>query len=87
MSPLGLLALLFALVTFGGGAVVYLYDLLEARMAGAPATGGGGKARRGARLRRLTPARSGRLPRGVVVTVRAGSAPVERAGRGEPVAR
>ncbi len=75
MSPIGLLALLFGVVALGGSAVVYLYDLLEARLL---APGGGGReARRTRRARALT-VPPGRMPRGVVVTVRAGSAPAGR---------
>lgn len=43
---MSLLAFLLGVVTFGGSAVVFLYDLLEARLAGEPASDEGGGARR-----------------------------------------
>lgn len=79
MSPLGLLALLFTTAAVGGSAVVWVYDKLEARLAGERAHGEGGAARSVLRPRRAAVG-APRLPRGVVVTVRAGARP---AGRGE----
>lgn len=70
MSPLGLLAVAFAVVTFGGGAIVYLYDVLEERLSRRPATGGGRSALRRPNVR-VAPRQPG-LPRGLVVTVKAG---------------
>ncbi len=87
MSPLGLLALLIGVVTFGGGAVVFLHDLLEARLAGEPAGGEGGVARRARRARRPWRAPPAPASRGLVVTVRAGTLQARGAeagaGRGE----
>lgn len=82
MSPLGLLAAAFALVTFGGGAVVLLHDLLEERLARRGLEGGGRSALRRYRLRMARTRTS--QPRGLVVTVKAGARP---AGRGEVTLR
>ncbi|HLV11623.1 MAG TPA: hypothetical protein VKY42_04170 [Trueperaceae bacterium] len=84
MSPLGLLAFLFAVVTFGGSALVFLHDLIEARLAGEPVPGGG-RSRRRVRVRTAGVPRAPRS--GVVVTVRAGAAPAASAGRGEVASR
>lgn len=70
MSPLGLLAVALAVVTFGGGAVVYLYDVLEERLSRRPVAGGGRSALRRAKARVMP--RQPSLPRGLVVTVKAG---------------
>jgi hypothetical protein len=84
---MSLLAFLLGVVTFGGSAVVFLYDLLEARLAGEPASDEGGGARRARRTHRLLPARPVPAGRGVVFTVRAGSqqarGAAHREGRGE----
>jgi len=76
MSPLGLLAITFAVVTFGGGAVVLLYDLLEERLAPRGVAGGGRSALRRHRMRlaRHQPSPSA----GQVVTVKAGARPSSR---------
>jgi len=81
MSPLGLLALTFAVVSIGGSAVVYVYDRLEARLLGERPGGDGGRSSFAPRARRSAAVGAARLPRGVVVTARAGARP---AVRGEP---
>ncbi len=76
MSPLGLLALAFAVVTFGGSAVVFLHDLLEERLARRGVAGGGRSALRPHRLRIVR--RKPMPPSGLVVTVKAGARPASR---------
>lgn len=80
MSPIGLLAVLFAVVTFGGGALVFLYDMVEARTTSRRSAVG----ERSARRLRPTPAavRQMSQPRGLVVTVRAGAQPASRGEAG-----
>lgn len=76
MSPLGLLALALAVITFGGGAVVFLYDLLEARLSRAPSPGGG----RIGRVVRVQYMQGNTASRGLTFTMKAGSS---LANRGE----